>query len=57
MFCVSKETINYLNPSFKKEILPKAKLFVCPKEVIMDIVINEDYFYEYIDKVDKKKSL
>ena len=57
MFCVSKETINYLNPSFKKEILPKGEIICLPSEVIMDIVINEDYFYEYIDKVENKEIL
>ena len=57
MFCVSKETINYLNPSFKKEILPKGEIICLPSEVIMDIVINEDYFYEYIEKVENKEIL
>ena len=57
MFCVSKETINYLNPSFKKEILPKGETICLPSEVIMDVVLNEDYFYEYIDKIEKKEIL
>ena len=57
MFCVSNETINYLNPSFKKEILPKGETICLPSEVIMDVVLNEDYFYEYIYKVEKKEIL
>ena len=57
MFCVSNETINYLNPSFKKEILPKGETICLPSEVIMDVVLNEDYFYEYIDKIEKKEIL
>ena len=57
MFCVSNETINYLNPSFKKEILPKGETICLPSEVIMDVVLNEDYFYEYIYKVGKKEIL
>ena len=57
MFCVSNETINYLNPSFKKEILPKGETICLPSEVIMDMVLNEDYFYEYIHKVEKKEIL
>ena len=57
MFCVSTETLNYLNPSFKKEILPKRETICLPKEIIMDVVINEDYFYEYLDKVDNKEIL
>ena len=56
-FCVSKETLNYLNPSYKKEILPVRETICLPKEIIMDIVINEDYFYEYLEKVDNKEIL
>ena len=57
MFCVSKEIINYLNPAYKKEILPLREVICLPKDVIMDIVINENYFYEYLEKVDNKEIL
>lgn len=55
--CVSIETLNYLNPSFKKEILPVGETICLPKEIIMDVVRNEDYFYEYLEKVDNKEIL
>ena len=57
MFCVSIETLNYLNPSFKKELLPAEEVISLPKEIIMDVVRNEDYFYEYLEKVNNKEIL
>ena len=57
MFCVSTETLNYLNPSFKKDLLPAGETICLPKEIIMDVVRNEDYFYEYLEKVDNKEIL
>ena len=52
MFCVDVEILNYLNPSFKSELLPKGDVICLPKEVIMDIVVNENHFYDYMLKVD-----
>jgi len=57
MFCVTKETLNYLNPAYKKEILPLGDVICLPKDVIMDIIRNEDFFYEYLEKVDNKEIL
>ena len=57
MFCVSKETLNYLNPAYKKEVLPLGEIICLPKNVIMDIVRNEDFFYDYLEKVDNKEIL
>jgi membrane-bound lytic murein transglycosylase D len=57
MFCVTKETINYLNPAYKEEILPLGDVICLPRDVIIDIVRNEDFFYEYLEKVDKKEIL
>lgn len=57
MFCVSIETLNYLNPSFKTEILPEGEIIYLPSDVVMDVVRNEDYFYEYLEKVDNKEIL
>lgn len=57
MFCVSIETLNYLNPSFKTEILPEGETIYLPSDVVMDVVRNEDYFYEYLEKVDNKEIL
>ena len=57
MFCVSKETLNYLNPAYKQEVLPSGEIICLPKDVIMDIVRNEDFFYDYLEKVDNKEIL
>ena len=57
MFCVDVEILNYLNPSFKSELLPKGDVICLPKEVIMDIVVNESHFYDYLLKVESKEIL
>ena len=57
MFCVTKATLNYLNPAYKKDIIPLGDNICLPKDVIMDVVRNEDFFYEYLDKVENKEIL
>ena len=57
IFCVTNETINYLNPAYKNNFLPKGEIIYLPQNVIMDIVRNESYFYEYIKKVNNKQIL
>ena len=57
MFCVSNETINYLNPEMKSDIALKKNRIYLPDEVIMDIVLNEKSFYDYLKKVDNKEIL
>ena len=57
MLCVSKETLNYLNPSFKKSIFPKNSILVLPSFVISDFLDNEKANYLFIDAVDAKEIL
>ena len=57
MFCVDVEILNYLNPSFKSDLLPEGDVICLPKEVIMDIVVNESHFYNYLLKVESKEIL
>jgi len=57
MFCITKETLNYLNPSFKKDLLPEGDAICLPSDVILDIVRNEDNFYDYLQKVENKEIL
>ena len=57
MFCVSTETLNYLNPSFKKELLLKGEVICLPEHVIMDIVRNEEYFYVFLERVYNREIL
>ena len=49
--------LNYLNPSFKSDLLPEGDVICLPKEVIMDIVVNESHFYNYLLKVESKEIL
>ena len=57
MFCVDVEILNYLNPSFKSDLLPEGDVICLPKDVIMDIVVNESHFYNYLLKVESKEIL
>ena len=43
------ETIN-IYPSFKRILLKRRNYLFVSSEVIKDVVLNEDYFYEYITK-------
>lgn len=56
-FCVSEETIIYLNPALKKDIFMKGDIIVLPKDIIMDFVLNEDFFYSFLERVDNKEIL
>ena len=57
MFCVSNETINYLNPEMKSDIALKRNSIYLPNQVVMDIVLNEKSFYDYLKKVENKEIL
>ena len=57
MLCVNKQTINYLNPSYKKDIYPKGAILVLPVFAVNDFLYNEKTNYTFIDAVDKKEIL
>lgn len=57
LMCVNKETINYLNPSFKKEIYPKSAVLILPKSAVYDFKMNLEANYTFIDAVDNKDIL
>ena len=57
MFCVPNESLDYLNPSFKKDILPKKEVISLPVDAIMDIVRNEEYILDYLSRVERKEIL
>ena len=57
LLCVNSETIDYLNPSYKKEIYPKDAILVFPLETVNDFKLNEGANYAFIDAVDKKEIL
>ena len=56
-FCIDEEIIYYLNPSLKKELALTNDPIFLPNDVILDIVRNEKYFYEYLERVNKKEIL
>ena len=57
MLCISKATISYLNPAYKKEIFPNRSILILPADVIKDFLDNEKANYAFVDAVDKKEIL
>ncbi len=57
LLCVNSSTINYLNPSYVKEIYPKNAILVLPKDAVNDFKLNETANYIFIDAVEKKEIL
>ena len=57
LLCVNSETINYLNPSYKKDIFPKDAILILPSNNAYDFKLNESGNYAFIDAVDKKEIL
>ena len=57
MLCVNKETINYLNPSYKKGVFPVNAILFLPSYAINDFLTNEQANYLFIDAVDSKEIL
>jgi len=57
LLCINSETINYLNPSYIKEVYPKGAVLVFPSDAVNDFKLNEGANYAFIDAVDKKEIL
>ena len=57
LICVNSETINYLNPSFKKQIYPAGAMLRLPTEIVNDFLLNEKSNYTFIEMVDNKEIL
>ena len=57
IMCVNSETINYLNPSFKKQIYPAGAALILPKEIVHDFLLNEESNYAFIEMVGNKQIL
>ena len=55
--CTSREIIEYLNPSFKRDIFPEAAYIVLPKENISDFLLNEGSNYKTISLINDKQVL
>ena len=57
LLCVNSETINYLNPSYKKEVYPQGAVLVFPANTVNDFKLNEASNYAFVESVDKKEIL
>ena len=57
MLCINVETLNYLNPSFKKQIYPAGSILRLPSAIANDFLLNEESNYEFIEMVDNKEIL
>jgi len=57
IICTNSETINYLNPSFKKQIYPEGAILRLPLEMVNDFLLNEQSNYAFIQMVDNKQVL
>jgi membrane-bound lytic murein transglycosylase D len=57
LLCVNKQTINYLNPAYKKSIFPKGAVLNFPINAVHDFKLNEMANYAFIDAVGNKEIL
>ena len=55
--CLNKQTINYYNPSYKKDVFPKNSILQLPSFVKEDFLNNEKSNYNFVDAVDAKEIL
>ena len=57
LLCVNEQTINYLNPAYKKSIFPKGAELIFPRNSVHDFKLNEIANYAFIDAVVNKEIL
>jgi len=57
LLCVNEQSINYLNPAYKKSIFPKGSVLILPIDAVHDFKLNEKSNYAFIDAVENKKIL
>ena len=57
LLCVNEQTINYLNPAYKKSIFPEGAVLTFPINAVHDFKLNETTNYAFIDAVGNKKIL
>ncbi len=57
VLCVNKQTINHLNPSYKKNIFPKGSVLILPSFAVNDFLDNEVSNYNFIVAVENKEFL
>jgi len=57
LLCVTEQSINYLNPAYKKSIFPKGSVLIFPINAVHDFKLNETTNYAFIDAVGNKEIL
>ncbi|MBT3612037.1 MAG: LysM peptidoglycan-binding domain-containing protein [Flavobacteriales bacterium] len=57
LLCINEQTINYLNPAYKKSIFPKGAILTFPSNAVHDFKLNETANYAFIDAVENKEIL
>ena len=57
LLCVNEQTINFLNPAYKKSIFPKGAVLTFPSNVVHDFKLNEISNYAFIEAVSNKEIL
>jgi len=57
LLCVNEQTINYLNPAYKKSIFPEGAVLTFPSNAVHDFKLNETTNYAFIDAVVNKEIL
>ncbi len=57
LLCVNEQTINYLNPAYKKSSFPKGSVLTFPSTAVHDFKLNETSNYAFIDAVGNKEIL
>mgnify|MGYP001390362416 CR=1 FL=1 len=55
--CINEEMFNYLNPSYKTEIIPVKSKLILPKDVASDFLLNEQEYYLFLQMVSRKEIL
>ncbi len=57
LLCVDQETLNYLNPAYKKNIYPAGYVITIPAYAKKDFLSNLESSYLFIEKVENKEIL
>jgi len=57
LLCVNEQTINYLNPAYKKSIFPKGAVLTFPSNTVHDFKLNEMTNYAFIAAAENKTIL
>jgi membrane-bound lytic murein transglycosylase D len=57
LLCVTEQTINHLNPAYKKDIFPQGAILNFPINAVHDFKLNETSNYAFIDAVENKTIL